>query len=504
MKANRFPRVSHLIGAKDFYCPCYCRSIKIDLTPGGTTMNTRNYSKAAISLLMLWTLGLMPMAVLAQTRISMPKNKYKVQDDIRLGQEAAAQVSRQFPMLKDPQTKRYVENVGRRLVAAIPAEFNQPAFSYEFDVVNARDINAFALPGGPMFVNRGMIEAAKNEGEMAGVMAHEISHVALRHATAQATKQSSFGNQLGTIGLILGGAILGGQGGAQLGAMGAQVIQTRYSRDYETQADLLGAKIMANAGYDPRDLANMFQTIQQQSRGGRSPEWMSSHPDPGNRFEKINREAGLLKVSQNPIKVTREFSRVQERLRGMGRAQSMADIQRSGGQQNQSQSPIANGNYSRTVELPSSRSRVYSNSAMSMNVPANWQDFNTSGQVWFAPEGAYGNEGITHGAMVGAARADGADLSEATQAYVEQLLQANAYLRETGTLQRATVAGRTGYATVLSGRSSVTGRNEVVTLYTAQLRSGDLFFVATVAPEQESYRYNSVFRNMVSSIRLND
>src|SRR4029453_8208891 len=163
----------------------------------------------------------------------------------------SGQVAQQFPLVNDNLAERYVESVGERLVAAIPPEFRQPAFDYQFDVVNARDINAFALPGGPMYVNRGMIEAAKNEGEMAGGMAHEISHVALRHATAQATKQSSVGNQLGTPALVLGGAILGGQGGAQLGMLGAQVMQTRYSRDYETQADLLGSQIMANAGYDP-------------------------------------------------------------------------------------------------------------------------------------------------------------------------------------------------------------------------------------------------------------
>jgi beta-barrel assembly-enhancing protease len=468
-------------------------------------MNTRNYTRTAMSLLMIWAMGALPLAMIAQTRISMPKNKYKVQEDVKLGRQVSAQVAQQFPMLNDTQVARYVETVGRRLVAAIPPEFNQPAFQYEFDVVNARDINAFALPGGPMFVNRGMIEAAKNEGEMAGVMAHEISHVALRHATAQATKQSSIGNQLGTIGLILGGAILGGQGGAQLGAMGAQVLQTRYSRDYETQADILGSQIMANAGYDPRDLANVFQTIEQQSKGGRAPEWMSSHPNPGNRFEKINREAGLLRVSQNPIKITREFSRVQERLRGMRPAQTMADIQRSGsGSQNQGQGPIANGNYSRSVELPSAQTRVYSNSAMSMNIPENWQDFNTKGQVWFAPEGAYANEAITHGAMVGASRSNGASLSESTGDYITQLLQQNAYLSQAAATQRATVAGRTGFATVFSGRSTLTGRNEIVTLYTAQLRSGDLFFVATVAPSDEATRYQTVFRQIVSSIRLND
>lgn len=469
-------------------------------------MRTRTFTRTFASALMFCTLAVLPL--LAQTRITMPKNKYKVQDDIKLGRDASREVARQFPLLNDNQTERYVESVGERLVAAIPLEFQQPAFSYQFDVVNARDINAFALPGGPMYVNRGMIEAARNEGEMAGVMAHEIAHVALRHATAQATKQNSVGNQLGTIGLILGGAIFGGQGGAQLGAIGAQVLQTRYSRDYETQADVLGSQIMANAGYDPRDLANMFRTIEQQSGGGRAPEWLSTHPNPGNRFENINREAGRLNVVSNPRKITPEFRRVQERLSSMPRARTMAEIQRdyqrTGGRDTQTQSPIANGTYSRTVATPSTRMRVYSNSAMSVNIPSNWQDFDTSGQVWFAPEGAYGSEGITHGAMIGAARSNSSNLNQATREYVDQLLQANTYLRQTGNQQRATVAGRTGIATVLSGRSSVTGRNEVVTVYTAQLRSGDLFFVATVSPEEESYRYNSIFRDMVSSIQLND
>ncbi len=451
---------------------------------------------------MVWALVVMPLA--AQTRVTMPKNKYKVQDDIKLGRDAARQVEQQFPMLNDSQTERYVENVGARLVAAIPPEFQQPSFAYEFDVVNASDINAFALPGGPMYVNRGMIEAAKNEGEMAGVMAHEISHVALRHSTAQATKQGSVTNQLGTIGLILGGAIFGGQSGAQLGAMGAQVLQTRYSRDYETQADILGSQILANAGYDPRDLANIFRTIEGQRSGGRAPEWMSTHPDPGNRYQNINREAGRLNVSPNPIKVTREFSSVRERLRSMARARTMTEIQRdyknTGGQN----SGGMTGNYSRNVPPPSGRMRVYSNSAMTVNVPSNWQEFNTSGQIWFAPDGAYGNEGITHGAMIGAARANSTNLGQATQSYIRELLQANPYLRQAGGIQQANVAGRTGYATVLAGRSNVTGRTERVTVFTAQLRSGDLFFVATVAPEEESYQYNSVFRNLVGSIRLND
>ena len=150
-----------------------------------------------------------------------------------------------------------MRDVGERLVRAIPTQFQQTAFDYQFEIVNASDINAFALPGGPMYVNRGMIEAAKTEGEMAGVMAHEISHVALRHATANATKQSNPLNQILGIGAILGGAVLGGQTGAAIGSTIYQGYILKYSREYESQADILGAQIMARAGYDPRDLHNV-------------------------------------------------------------------------------------------------------------------------------------------------------------------------------------------------------------------------------------------------------
>lgn len=456
----------------------------------------------AVAAALLWSLFVLPMAVMAQTAIRMPKNKYKLQDDIKLGADASRQVEQQFPLLNDGSVDGYVESVGQRLVAAIPAEFRHETFNYQFDVVNARDINAFALPGGPMYVNRGMIEAAKNEGEMAGVMAHEISHVALRHATAQATKQGSIGNQLGTIGLILGGAILGGQSGAQLGMLGAQAWMTKYSREYETQADILGARIMADAGYDPRDLANMFQTIARQG-SGRGPEWLSSHPDPGNRFQAINREAQYLNVSSNPIKVTREFSRVQERLRGMPQAPTMAEIEQRGQRTGGAGNPTAGGRYSQRVEAPSRSYRSYtSGNWVRLSVPNNWREFSTSSQVTFAPEGAYGDDGITHGVMMGVSQNNSGNLYDAAQDHINGLAQGNSYLRQQGGVQRATVGGRTAYAGMLSGRSPVTGRNEVVTVYMTQLRSGELFWIATVAPQEESYQYDSAFRTILNSVRL--
>src|SRR5690606_3980304 len=218
-------------------------------------------------------------------------------------------------------------------------------------------------------------------------------------------------NQILGIGAILGGAILGGGTGAQLGQMIVAGSFLRYSRDYETQADILGARIMADAGYDPTDLANMFQTIQAQSGGGRTPEWLSSHPDPGNRFQKINQEARYLNVSSNPIKVTREFSRTQERLRALPRARSMAEIER--GARSEQGSSTAGGRYASSVPQPSTRYRTYqSGSWISMSVPSNWREFPGQSDITFAPEGAYGDQGITHGAMVGIFRSRGGNISQ--------------------------------------------------------------------------------------------
>jgi Zn-dependent protease with chaperone function len=472
-------------------------------------MNTRDIRRAFLGITMIWAVAMMPVIAVAQTyaptKISLPRNKYKVEDDVKLGRDYSVQVEQMFPVLNDSRSNNYVQQVGARLVAGIPRQFYEPTFQYRFQVVNASDINAFALPGGPMYVNRGMIEAARNEGEMAGVMAHEISHVALRHATAQATRQGSLTSQLGTIGMVLGGAILGGQTGAQLGMLGATAWMTKYSREYETQADILGAQIMANAGYDPRDLASMFETIAAQG-GNRGPTWLSTHPDPGNRNRRINDEANRLRVSPEPTKMTRDFQTVQSRLRSMPPAKTMAQLEQEyKGRQGQGQSPTAGGRYSNNVPAPSTQTRTYSSGNwIRMNVPSNWREFAGQTDVTFAPEGAYGPEGITHGAMVGVFRGQSGGLAEDSRDFVNGLLQANNYLRQQSGFQNARVANRQAYSTVLAGRSPVNGRTEVVTIYTLQLRNRDTFYIAAVTPEDESNRYNNAFRNMINSIRLND
>lgn len=248
------------------------------------------------------------------TRVIPPDNHYSPAQDVQIGKQAAAQARKELPILNDDILESYVQSVGRRLSAAIPPEFQHPEFSYSFEVVNASDINAFALPGGPMFVNRGMLKAAGTEGEVAGVMAHEMSHVFLRHGTAQASKATPY--QVGEIAGEILGSIVGGQVGgliAQGSNFGISVAFMRFSREFERQADIEGSHLMAMAGYDPRDMANMFKAIEEQGGPG-GPEWLSDHPDPGNRYAYIVQEAKALHVA-NPVRDTSGFERMQAHLR---------------------------------------------------------------------------------------------------------------------------------------------------------------------------------------------
>ncbi|MEJ7617329.1 MAG: M48 family metallopeptidase [Pyrinomonadaceae bacterium] len=465
----------------------------------------KNRSKHGFAaLLMAVTLFITPLTSFTQTKVSAPGNRYSVSDDVKLGQQAAAEVEQKLPILRDASVTDYVQDVGRRLASAIPSEFQHPEFRYTFRVVDAPDINAFALPGGPMYVNRGMIDAARTEGEMAGVMAHELSHVALRHGTAQATKAGGLKAQAPAILGGIAGAILGGTIGGiaqTAGQLGSAAIVTKYSREYETQADILGAQIMARAGYNPRDLANMFRTIEQQSGGGRGgPEWLSTHPNPGNRYERINREAEMLRVSGSGGNSGR-FNEIKGRLRGMPRG----SVARG---QNGNQNGNGNERIQGQVERPSTRYRNYTGgNVFQLSVPENWREVGgESGSVTFAPEGGYGNVQnsfvFTHGVQVGVARVDSNNLQQATEQYIEELLQANPYLQQQRGYQRGNVSGRTALATTLSGRSNVTRQDEVVNIYTSLMDGGELFYMISVAPRQDYNLYQSTFSSVLRSIQL--
>ena len=463
-------------------------------------MSTQRYARIFPALLFALALA-WPAA--AQTTIVAPKNSYSVQDDIKLGREAASEVKKELPMLTDDRVDDYVEDVGRRLVEAIPSQFRHNGFEYTFDVVNQKEINAFALPGGPMFLNRGMIEAANTEAEMAGVMAHEISHVALRHGTAQATsgQKWAIGSAIGQIaGAILGGGL--GQvlsTGSQIGA-GLKIMQ--YGREYERQADLLGAQILARAGYDPREMANMFRTIEKEGGGG-GPEWMSSHPNPGNRYNAIVNESKSLRVQGNAN--TGQFQSVQARLDGMSPAYTAEQVARgqTGGR------TVGTGGRTVRVDPPSTAYRTHQpGDFLRVSVPSNWDVVNDNGGITYAPDGAFfrGDGGVTaftHGVQIGVAQGSG-NLQRDTQQLLNGFARSNPQLRQQSRLQRDTVGGRNGYTTILTNTSEVTGQRERIALSTAQLRDGSVLYVVGVAPENEAGTYNSTFQRVRRSLQIAD
>jgi beta-barrel assembly-enhancing protease len=443
--------------------------------------------------------------VIAQTRVSPPKNRYSAAEDVQLGRQAAAQAEQQLPVLRDEALTSYVADIGRRLAGAIPAELKHPEFQYSFKVVNVREINAFALPGGPMYVNRGMIEAAKNEGEVAGVMAHELSHVALRHGTAQASKATKY--EVGAIAGQVLGAIIGGNVGsivAQGSQFGLGAAFLRFGREYERQADIEGAQIMARAGYDPRDMANMFKTIQAQGGGAGLPEWLSDHPDPGNRYEYISREAQTLAVN-SPVRDTRGFEDAHARLERMPPAPTTAEAARSA--ENRPRGTTGTVTGLGRVQPPSTRFvRYRAGTSFQINVPDNWRQLPGSQSVTFAPEGAYVASGrssvFTHGIEVGEAPAGGRDLQAATDALLDSLGSANPKMNRASEYRSVAVGDARGLRVDLTNRSDATGQSERIALHTALLRDGHLFYAVAVAPRDDFEDYEPTFAKAIASLRL--
>jgi Zn-dependent protease with chaperone function len=480
------------------------------------TALTHPYRTALMALMLIASVS----AGSAQTAITPDKNKYTPAQDLQIGQEAAQEVRRELPMLDDDRVDDYVERVGERLVRAIPAQFQHKEFRYSFAVVNQKEINAFALPGGPMFLHRGMMEAAKSEGEMAGVMAHEIAHVALRHGTAQATKAQGF--QIGAVAGQVLGAIVGGAAGsiiAQGSQFGLGAYFLKYGREYEREADLLGAQILARAGYDPRRMADMFRTIEAQSKGGGGPEWLSSHPHPANRYEAINREAAMLRI-EGSAPSQGDFESVQSRLRSMAPAYTAEQIARAK-QQGQRLPGVDTGGTREDVPVRTGGSvRVappagqYQNATvgnfMRLQVPANWGRVDGNSSVTFAPEGGHyrtqnGGTGFTHGVQLGVIPSEAHSHQDATDELVDGLQQSNPQIRrQSNSYVRESIGGRTALSVTLRNVSEVTGAAELVSVSTVPLRDGSLLYLIAVAPQDEANTYSGAFRRVKQSVRLND
>ena len=242
-------------------------------------------------------------------------NLYTPQQDVAAGRQNAAEVEKQMPMLRDATVLRYINQLGRKLASFAPN--NQSVYAWDFYVVNSNDINAFALPGGYIFVNRGAIQAAQNEAQLAGVMAHEIGHVVMRHGTHQASEKALVRTPLSILGSILGASGSTAASLAQAGlGFGLNSIFLRNSRGMESQADEVGTYILYHAGYDPHAMAQFFQIIQQRYPQ-QTIQFFSDHPNPGNRISAVDQEIPLLGPARHWVTDTPEFESIKSRLKSL-------------------------------------------------------------------------------------------------------------------------------------------------------------------------------------------
>ena len=352
-----------------------------------------------------------------------------------------------------------------------------------------------------MFVNRGMVTAATTEGEVVGVMAHELAHVLLRHGTANATKAQGF--QLGALAGVIAGAVVGGGWGeaiSQGSQLGLGTWLLKYSRDYEKQADLLGAQMMARAGYDPRDLARMFETIGRQSKGT-PPQWLSSHPNPGNRSQYIAQEAALLTIAAAAD--ASGFATAKARFEALPPPRGKAAAGRPS-----SGDTVAVGTVGRPVPAPARTWRTMRGGRLfEVDVPSNWTAVSSNNSIKYVPQNAYGPlRGVTvqtHGVEFGTLRASSRDLMRATDDFVSMLMEGNSDMRIAGRSASMRMSGHNALATPLDNRSPL-GGSEQVQVFTALLSDGSLFYFLTVAPTAEARAYDPIFERIGQSLRLFD
>lgn len=436
-----------------------------------------------------------------QPRFKPGFNLFSTKQDVQMGEQSAAQVLRETPMLDDPEVTTYISRLGAKLSAKAAGE----RFPYQFRVVATREINAFALPGGFLFVNAGAIAAARNEGELAGVMAHEIAHAALRHGTNQASKQQIAKLGLGVLGTL---AASGenpniGQAIGSIGGLGANMLFLKFGRKAEKEADLEGARILVEAGYDPRDMANFFKTLQAEG-GQRVPEMLSDHPDPGNRIKYILDETQRLPVSSNPIHTTPEFEAVKARLTGRSQQISTASqLKRIG------PSDPTDLEMGARPEGPAGQLKGYQvdDDSFALQVPANWQ-LVTSGNsnMIFAPAGGFGDLNgqlmVTHGIFVGTRPLDRGDLAASTQGFIREQLDSNPDFQVARAPQQVDFGGQEGYVSIVSGPSIINGVVEIDVTYTTILGNGRMFYLITIAPEDEATLYKPAFEKIIRSLRL--
>ncbi|HXJ93592.1 MAG TPA: M48 family metallopeptidase [Terriglobia bacterium] len=454
------------------------------------------------------------------------------EQQIQLGFQTGAQVYQQMPVLPDssPETQ-YVRQLGQKLVATIPPQHSWP---FEFHVIPQKEINAFALPGGQMFVNIGTITAASNEAELAGVMSHEMSHVYMQHSAKQAGKEKTTAEIAGIAGAILGATTKGTLGSlAQEGIQfGAQGIILKYSRSDEAQADAVGAIIMYKAGYNPQALADFFKKLAAQ--GSAPPQFLSDHPNPGNRELAIQKE-----IAPWPPKTystgSAAFNSVHQQATGV-RAYSGQEIAQGAKSGEWAKLNRQNGAFFKPAAgagvatpafaqptatagpvglqsvLPSSRLVNSDLGAMKMARPDNWQLMppakNSQGIRIAPPAGVTGNA-LGYGVMVSGVRAQNGQAMNIDQRTAElvRAFQSSGDFSQVAKAQPITVSGVQGRSVIIQSTSPFPDANgqpqkERDWLVTAPHPRGALVYFVFVAPQSEFERFRPTFESMLRSVQF--
>jgi len=443
-----------------------------------------------------------------RTQLKPGWNMFSAEQDVELGEQASKEVAQQVLMLNDSRVDRYLNTIGERLAAKTPG----PKFPYSYKAVNDRGINAFALPGGHIFINRGTIEAANSEAQLAGVMAHEASHVALRHGTNQASKASVAQMPLA----ILGGLLGGNSTAAALTQLGAgftvHSVLLKYSRDAEKQADTMGTQILYDTGYDPRAMAQFFETLQAQDQGGNRVAFFNSHPNPDRRVENVTEEVarlgGTQRVSRNSSK---EFDQIKRHVQSLP-APRPNQLQA----QQQSQSAPA--------QQASDRFVTIENSLLRINHPENWKAYGQGDAMTITPSNGLvndgsGNQALAYGVIVnmfephsdrngqqlqgpGFGQASGMPVEEATDQLVQELRQSNKNMRVLRRHESINVNGARGLSTYLSNDSPIQGGGRETNWLVTLPRPDGLLFMVFTAPEREFASYENAFEQMLYSAHL--
>ncbi len=446
---------------------------------------------ARIAVLCLACLVLCASPLLAQrTQLKAPWNVYSPQADVQVGKQNATLLEQKLPLCDDPKVDEYLTKLGLRLVSKLPTRGVQ--YPWEFHCINDKAINAFALPGGYVFVNRGAIEAADNEAQLAAVMGHELSHVALRHGTAQASKAQLAQGAAG----IFGGLFGGSTGGALLTqgvALGAGSVLLHYSRADETQADVMGTQVIYDAGYDPRAMAQFFEKLQEETKGKNPPQFLSDHPNPDHRVERVDEE--IDKLGGPPASGKRdsaEFEAIKREVLAL---------------------PVAKKGVLTAGGAPppaSDHSAEYQSAAYSLKYPDNWGETDENGGASFAPirgvvQGSSGDSALAYGMIVSFTPVntdpnDSSALENATQQLIQDLQKSNPNLhvvRQSGPVK---LNGQPGLSTYLSNDSPIGGQ-ETDWLITVMQPQGLLSFLC-VAPQAAYPDYDKTFSAILDSVRL--